>query len=102
MQKHMWDEIKRIKKNTDPCWRFEDNQESMELGWMIMNLESKPYVDLFTTSPDVGSPKEVMKRIVDMAPYNALCAKAVGVLTGMKLKFPDVRFAFDLQDDKGS
>lgn len=88
-----WD----ITKPNDTRWTHEDNMAAAQLGWMIANPPHSPYLDLFCITRDGMKPHEMMKRIIRSAPIDPLCAKAVMVLSALRLQHPDVKFAFSQQ-----
>ena len=63
------------------------------LGWMIAVPPGSTHLDLFTLRAGV-SPKAMMKQIVDAAPSDPYCAKAVALLGKQRLLYPDIKFAF--------
>lgn len=74
-------------------WGHEDNVEAMKLGWMISQPPESVLLDLFSLTPG-KPPAEIMRTIVELAPINPLCGKALATLTALKLSNPTVAFAF--------
>lgn len=97
LQKWLWQAVAAGWDPSNPDsghWSHDDNLKAMQLGWMISQAPNSEYVDLFSLKQGVKA-HDVMKAIVRAATIDPVCAKAVTVLTAQKLKFPDVRFAFD-------
>ena len=63
------------------------------LGWMIVVPPGTTHFDLFSLRSGIG-PKAVMKQIVDAAPFDPHCAKAVALLGKQRLLYLDIKFAF--------
>ena len=74
-------------------WSHDDNMAVQHLGWMIVNVPGSPYLDLFTLRPG-ATPQGVMKTIANAATLDPMCAKAVAVLGGQRLKHPEVQFNY--------
>ena len=74
-------------------WTHDDNMAVQHLGWMIVVPPGSAHFDLFSLRPGIG-PKAVMKQIVDAAPFDPYCAKAVALLGKQRLLYPDIKFAF--------
>ena len=66
----------------------------MQHGWMISQPPSSEHLDLFSLKRGV-TPAQIMQEIVSLAPIHPVCARAVIVLTAQKLKYPNIKFAFD-------
>lgn len=67
---------------------------SMQYGWMILQPPSSEHLDLFSLKRGV-TPAQIMQEIVSLAPTHPVCARAVIALTAQKLKYPNIKFAFD-------
>ena len=74
-------------------WTHDDNMAVQHLGWMIAVPPGSTHFDLFSLCAGVG-PKAVMKNIIDAAPLDPYCAKAVALLGKQRLLYPDIKFAF--------
>jgi len=75
-------------------WSHDDNVEAMQHGWMIAQPPGSEYLDLFSLRRGV-TPAQIMQKIASLAPIHPLCARAVTVLAAQKMKYPNVKFAFD-------
>ena len=84
-----WDPTGGVGSN----WTHDDNMAVQHLGWMIAVPPGSTYFDLFSLRSGVG-PKVVMKTIIDAAPFDPYCAKAVALLGKQRLLYPDIKFAF--------
>jgi len=73
--------------------------EAMQLGWMISQPPNSEHLDLFSLKKGVKA-TQIMQEIVSLAPIHPLCARAVTTLTAQKLKFPNIKFAFDSVADR--
>ncbi len=74
-------------------WTHDDNMAVQHLGWMIVVPPGSAHFDLFSLRPGIG-PKATMKQIVDAAPFDPYCAKAVALLSKQRLLYPDIKFVF--------
>ena len=74
-------------------WSHEDNAEAMRLGWMISQPPEGVLLDLFSLTPG-KTPADIMRTIIDLAPINPLCGKALATLTALRLANPNVNFGF--------
>ena len=84
-----WDPTGGVGSN----WTHDDNMAVQHLGWMIAVPPGSTHFDMFSLRSGVG-PKAAMKTIVDAAPFDPYCAKAVALLGKQRLLHPEVRFAF--------
>lgn len=84
---------------TSGRWSHDDNMEAMQHGWMISQPPSSEHLDLFSLKRDV-KPAQIMQEIVSLAPIHPVCARAVITLTAQKLKYPNIKFAFDSVADR--
>lgn len=80
-------------------WSHDDNMEAMQHGWMISQPMSSDHLDLFSLRMGV-QPAQIMQEIISLAPTHPVCARAVITLTAQKLKYPNIKFAFDSVDDR--
>ena len=97
-----WDPTSPTSGCTSPTsgrWSHDDNMEAMQHGWMISQPPSSEHLDLFSLKRDV-KPAQIMQEIVSLAPIHPVCARAVITLTAQKLKFPNIKFAFDSVADR--
>lgn len=99
LQKWLWACLAAGWEPTNPSggerWSHDDNMTAMSRGWMISQPPGSPFLDLFSLYKNGKSPYELMQDIARMAFIDPLCAKAVIALTGQKLLYPDVKFAFN-------
>ena len=96
LQKWLWQCIAggwKPLSDGDIRWTHDDNMAVQHLGWMIAKPPLSEHFDLFSLLVGVSS-ASIMTKIVDAAPIDPLCAKAVSLLAAQRLKFPDVKFAF--------
>jgi hypothetical protein len=75
-------------------WSHDDNVEAMQYGWMIAQPPSSEHLDLFSLKRGV-EPAQIMQEIISLAPVHPVCARAVVALAAQKMKYPDIKFAFD-------
>ncbi len=80
-------------------WSHEDNLEAMRHGWMISQPPCSEHLDLFSLKKGT-EPAQIMQEIISLAPIHPVCARAVITLTAQKLKFPNIKFAFDSVADR--
>lgn len=80
-------------------WSHDDNVEAMQQGWMISQPPGSEHLDLFSLKRGV-KPAQIMQEIVSLAPIHPVCARAVITLTAQKLKYPNIKFAFDSVVDR--
>ena len=83
-----WDPTGGVGSN----WSHDDNMAVQHLGWMIAKPPGSDYYELFVLRQ--GHPSHMMKRIIDAAPIDPLCAKAVALLGKQRVLFPNVNFAY--------
>lgn len=79
--------------NNDGHWSHDDNMAVQHLGWMIAMPPTSKHFDLFSLRPNVR-PHQIMKSIIDAAPIDPYCAKAVALLGKQRVLHPNVKFAF--------
>lgn len=77
----------------DTHWSHDDNMAVQHLGWMIAMPPGSAYFDLFSLRSGVRA-SEIMKKIIDAAPIDPLCAKAVALLGKQRVLYPNAKFAF--------
>ena len=102
LQKWLWACVAAGWDPTNPAsgrWSHDDNMEAMQHGWMISQPPSSEHLDLFSLKRDV-KPAQIMQEIVSLAPIHPVCARAVITLTAQKLKYPNIKFAFDSVADR--
>lgn len=80
-------------------WSHDDNIEAMQLGWMISQPPGSEHLDLFSLKQGI-KPAQLMQQIVSLAPIHPVCARAVIALSAQKLKYPNIKFAFDSVADR--
>lgn len=80
-------------------WSHDDNMEAMQLGWMISQPPGSEHLDLFSLKQGI-KPAQLMQQIAGLAPINPVCARAVVALSAQKLKYPNIKFAFDSVADR--
>lgn len=84
---------------TSGRWSHDDNMEAMQHGWMIFQPPNSRHLDLFSLNRD-ARPAQIMQEIISLAPIHPVCARAVITLTAQKLKYPNIKFAFDSAADR--
>ena len=102
LQKWLWACVAAGWDPTNPAsggWSHDDNLDAMQLGWMISQPPGSGHLDLFSLRKGF-SPAQLMQQIVSLAHINPVCARAVVVLSAQKLKFPNIKFAFDSVADR--
>ena len=77
----------------DTHWSHDDNMSVQHLGWMIAMPPGSAYFDLFSLRSGVRA-SEIMKKIIDAASVDPLCAKAVALLGKQRVLYPNAKFAF--------
>ena len=77
----------------DTHWSHDDNMFVQHLGWMIAMPPGSAYFDLFSLRSGVRA-SEIMKKIIDAASVDPLCAKAVALLGKQRVLYPNAKFAF--------
>lgn len=75
------------------AWYPEDTTQSMQLGWMLGNVPGTPYIELYCSGPEDEAPAMV-EAIKAMAPFDYICGKAMSIMTGQLLKYPDYPFSY--------
>ena len=73
-------------------WTHDDNMAVQHLGWMIVKPPGSDYHELFVLRQ--GHPSHMMKRIIDAAPIDPLCAKAVALLGKQRVLYPNIKFSY--------
>lgn len=102
LQRWLWACVAAGWDPTNPAsgrWSHDDNMEAMQLGWMISQPPGSEHLDLFSLKQGI-KPAQLMQEIVSLAPIHPLCARAVITLTAQKLKYPNIKFAFDSVADR--
>lgn len=102
LQRWLWACVAAGWDPTNPTsgrWSHDDNMEAMQLGWMISQPPGSEHLDLFSLQQGI-KPAQLMQEIVSLAPIHPLCARAVITLTAQKLKYPNIKFAFDSVADR--
>lgn len=72
-----------------PRWTHDDNRNAQTYGFAILavaDLASKQLVYKLLSLDRSVTNEQIEKRLVALAPLDPLCAKAVGILTGAKLR----------------
>lgn len=102
LQKWLWACVAAGWDPTTPAsgrWSHDDNIEAMQLGWMISQPPGSEHLDLFSLKHGI-KPAQLMQQIVSLAPIHPVCARAVIALSAQKLKYPNIKFAFDSVADR--
>lgn len=102
LQKWLWACVAAGWDPTTPAsgrWSHDDNIEAMQLGWMISQPPGSEHLDLFSLKQGIR-PAQLMQQIVSLAPIHPVCARAVIALSAQKLKYPNIKFAFDSVADR--
>lgn len=102
LQKWLWACVAAGWDPTTPAsgrWSHDDNIEAMQLGWMISQPPGSEHLDLFSLKQGI-KPAQLMQQIAGLAPINPVCARAVVALSAQKLKYPNIKFAFDSVADR--
>lgn len=102
LQKWLWACVAAGWDPTTPAsgrWSHDDNIEAMQLGWMISQPPGSEHLDLFSLKQGI-KPAQLMQQIVSLAPIHPVCARAVIALSAQKLKYPNIKFAFDSVADR--
>lgn len=102
LQKWLWACFAAGWDPTSPAsgrWSHDDNMEAMQLGWMISQPPGSEHLDLFSLKQGI-KPAQLMQQIVSLAPIHPVCARAVIALSAQKLKYPNIKFAFDSVADR--
>lgn len=102
LQKWLWACVAAGWDPTTPAsgrWSHDDNIEAMQLGWMISQPPGSEHLDLFSLKQGI-KPAQLMQQIVSLAPIHPVCARAVIALSAQKLKYPNIKFAFDSAADR--
>lgn len=76
-------------------WTHDDNRMAQPYGFMLVQLPSKPYLELFGVGPwTTYKPTEVLSRIKRLSNLDPLCAKAISTMVKMAILHPNEALSY--------